>query len=241
MVPCGVDNDLFTPEGPVAEKSARHRILSVGRFVPRKGFDDMVRAMPSIPNAELVIVGGPDRAQLETDPEACRLRALAEDLGVGRRVRLRGSVAREDMPAMLRSADVVACTPWYEPFGIVPLEAMACGIPVVASAVGGMLDTVVDDVTGRLIPPKKPSEIAAAINPLLRDSFLRQSLGMAGRDRVCARYSWDRVAADTMHIYDLVAEAQVPAGVDRMIGHLDAAALTEVGLTYVGDGIPGGF
>jgi glycosyltransferase involved in cell wall biosynthesis len=73
-----------------------------------------------------------------------------------------------------------------------------------------MLDTVVDDVTGRLIPPKKPSEIAAAINPLLRDSFLRQSLGMAGRDRVCARYSWDRVAADTMHIYETVAQAQYP-------------------------------
>ena len=215
VVPCGVDKDLFQPEGPTAEKSAKHRILSVGRFVPRKGFDDMVRAMPSIPNAELVIVGGPDKAELESDPEARRLRALAKQLGVGRRVHLRGSVAREDMPALLRSADVVACTPWYEPFGIVPLEAMACGVPVVASAVGGMLDTVVDDVTGRLIPPKKPGAIAAAINPLLRDAFLRQSMGLAGRDRVCARYSWDRVAADTMRIYETVAQvdsAQVSTG-----------------------------
>lgn len=109
------------------------------------------------------------------------------------------------MPALLRSADVVACIAWYEPFGLVALEAMACGVPVVASAAGGMLDTVVDDVTGRLIPPKKLAEIAAAINPLLRDSFLRQSLGLAGRDRVCARYSWDRVAEDMMRIYDTVA------------------------------------
>ncbi|MDT5096482.1 MAG: D-inositol-3-phosphate glycosyltransferase [Mycobacterium sp.] len=210
VVPCGVDNDLFRPEGPVAEKSAKHRILSVGRFVPRKGFDDMVRAMPSIPNAELVIVGGPDRTALDSDPEARRLRELANQLGVARRVRLHGSVAREHMPALLRSADVVACTPWYEPFGIVPLEAMACGVPVVASAVGGMLDTVVHDVTGRLIPPRKPAEIAAAINPLLRDSFLRQALGLAGRDRVCARYSWDRVAVDTMRIYETVAQVNYP-------------------------------
>ncbi len=210
VVPCGVDKDLFQPDGPAARKTAKHRILSVGRFVPRKGFDDMVRAMPSISNAELVIVGGPEKAQLGSDPEACRLQELAKKLGVSRRVHLHGPVAREDMPAMLRSADVVACTPWYEPFGIVPLEAMACGVPVVASAVGGMLDTVVDDVTGRLIPPKKPAEIAAAINPLLRDSFLRQSFGLAGRDRVCARYSWDRVAQDTLHIYDAVAQAHHP-------------------------------
>jgi glycosyltransferase involved in cell wall biosynthesis len=124
---------------------------------------------------------------------------------------LYGSVAREDMPAILRSADVVACTPWYEPFGIVPLEAMACGVPVVASAVGGMLDTVVHEVTGRLVKPKSPLDVAAAINQLLRDDFLRQSLGAAGRDRAKARYTWDRIAADTLRIYDRL----VPAGYPR--------------------------
>jgi glycosyltransferase involved in cell wall biosynthesis len=112
------------------------------------------------------------------------------------------------MPALLRSADVVACTPWYEPFGIVPLEAMACGIPVVASAVGGMLDTVVHDVTGRLVAPKHPSDTADALYPLLRDAFLRRSLGAAGRDRARSRYSWDRIAGATMRIYD----GLVPAG-----------------------------
>jgi len=97
---------------------------------------------------------------------------------------------------------VVACTPWYEPFGIVPLEAMGCGVPVVASAVGGMLDTVVHDVTGRLVTPRRPRECAEAVTTILRDSFLRRSLGLAGRDRACARYSWDRVAADTLRIYE---------------------------------------
>jgi D-inositol-3-phosphate glycosyltransferase len=211
VVPCGVNLDLFTPEGPRAPRTDLHRIVSVGRLVPRKGFDDVVRALPVIPNTELVIVGGPDKSGLEFDPEVRRLRDLAVELGVADRVRLYGSVAREDMPALLRSADVVACTPWYEPFGIVPLEAMACGIPVVASAVGGMLDTVVHDVTGRLVPAKRPSDTADAIYPLLRDSFLRRSLGAAGRDRARSRYSWDRIAGDTLRIYDRL----VPAGYAR--------------------------
>lgn len=214
VVPCGVDLDLFTPDGPRAARSARHRIVSVGRFVPRKGFDVVVRALPAIPDAELVLVGGPDRADVAADPEARRLRELAERLGVGDRVVFQGSVARADMPALLRSADVVACTPWYEPFGIVPLEAMACGVPVVAAAVGGMLDTVVHDVTGRLVTPKRPAEVADSINTLLHDEFLRQSLGAAGRDRARARYSWDRVAADTLRIYDRLVPAYqgTPAG-----------------------------
>ncbi|TFV58621.1 glycosyltransferase family 1 protein [Mycobacterium sp. PS03-16] len=209
VVPCGVDLDLFTPDGPRAERgAARHRIVSVGRFVPRKGFDVVIRALPAIPDAELVLVGGPDRAEVDADPEARRLRALAEELGVSDRVVFQGAVARADMPAMLRSADVVACTPWYEPFGIVPLEAMACGVPVVAAAVGGMLDTVVHDVTGRLVTPKRPGEVADAVNILLRDEFLRQSLGAAGRDRARARYSWDRIAADTLRIYDRLVPAE---------------------------------
>ncbi|BBY17288.1 glycosyltransferase [Mycolicibacterium litorale] len=212
VVPCGVDLDLFTPDGPRAERGARYRVVSVGRFVPRKGFDVVVRALPAIPDAELVLVGGPDRSEVEADPEARRLRDLAERLGVSDRLVFQGAVARADMPALLRSADVVACTPWYEPFGIVPLEAMACGVPVVAAAVGGMLDTVVHDVTGRLVTPKRPVEVAESINTLLHDEFLRQSLGAAGRDRARARYSWDRVAADTLRIYDRLVPAAYQAG-----------------------------
>lgn len=204
VVPCGVDVNLFRPDGPKAARSGLHRIVSVGRFVPRKGFDIVIRALPTIPDTELVIVGGPDPAGLDSDPEACRLRELARRLGVEHRVKLYGAVARSDMPALLRSADVVACTPWYEPFGIVPLEAMACGVPVVASAVGGMLDTVVHDVTGRLVTPKRPDRVAEAVNDLLRDEFLRQSLGAAGRDRARSRYTWDRIAADTLRVYDRV-------------------------------------
>jgi D-inositol-3-phosphate glycosyltransferase len=205
VVPCGVDEVLFTPAGPRAAKGAEHRIVSVGRLLPRTGFDILVRALPMIPRAELVIIGGPESPNLDSDPEACRLRDLAARLGVARRLHLYGSVDRADMPALLRSADVVVCSSAYEPSGAVALEAMACGVPMVASAVGAMVDTVVHDVTGRLVPPKDPERLADAINLLLRDSFLRRSFGAAGRDRAKARYSWDRVAADTLRIYDTLA------------------------------------
>ena len=205
VVPRGVDEVLFTPAGPQAAKGAEHRIVSVGRLLPRKGFDILVRALPMIPRAELVIIGGPESPNLDFDPEACRLRDLAARLGVARRLHLYGSVDRADMPALLRSADVVVCSSSYEPSGAVALEAMACGVPVVASAVGAMVDTVVHDVTGRLVPPNDPDRLADAVNLLLRDSFLRQSFGASGRDRTKARYSWDRVAADTLRVYDTLA------------------------------------
>lgn len=205
VVPCGVDVDLFTPVGPTAPPSQRHRIVSVGRLLPHKGFDTIIRALPSIPGSELVLIGGPQRSELELDAEARRLRRIAEGVRVSDRVIMSGSIARADMPTQLRSADVVACTPCDGPFGIVALEAMACGVPVVASAVGGIRDTVVHDVTGYLVPPKRPAALAAAINTLNHDEFLRHSFGAAGRDRARSRYSWDRIAADTQRAYDRVA------------------------------------
>ncbi|MFC4000868.1 glycosyltransferase [Prauserella oleivorans] len=207
VVPCGVDLTRFTPHGESAPRSGRHRLLAVGRLVPRKGFDVAIAALRSLPDTELVIAGGPQQGRLAEDAEACRLRAVAEDLGVADRVDFRGQVARDDMPALIRSADVVVCTPWYEPFGIVPLEAMACGVPVVASAVGGLTDTVVDGVTGMLVPPKRPEAVASAVRRLLSDKAMCDAFGIAGADRARCRYSWDRVATDTYRIYESVVPA----------------------------------
>lgn len=102
---------------------------------------------------------------------------------------------------MLKSADVVVSVPWYEPFGIVPVEAMACGRAVVVSAVGGHLDTVEDGVTGRLVPPRDHAALTAALTQLLADPGLRRKPGTAGAARAAARYSWDRIAAEIEAVY----------------------------------------
>jgi D-inositol-3-phosphate glycosyltransferase len=212
IVPCGVDLGRFTTDGPVARRRERHRLVTVGRLVPRKGFDVAITALAQLPGTELVIAGGPERDRLPRNPEAKRLRELAGRLGVGDRVRWPGRVSREDLPALLRSADAVVCTPLYEPFGIVALEAMACGVPVVAAAVGGLADTVVDGVTGVLVRPGRPKELASRVRRLLDDPALRHAYGTAGHDRATARYSWDRVAADTLRAYHkLVPETAITA------------------------------
>jgi glycosyltransferase involved in cell wall biosynthesis len=203
VVPCGVDTKLFAQIGPVAQRTAPHRIVSVGRLVRRKGFEDLITALPLVPDTELVIAGGPP--VLKSDPEAQRLLACADAHGVSDRVHLIGQVARTDMPALLRSADVVACVPWYEPFGIVPLEAMACGVPVVASAVGGLTDTVVNGVTGVLTPPRDPRALGRVLRRVIADRSRRMAYGMAGQDRVDARYTWDEIAARTELVYQRVA------------------------------------
>jgi len=201
VVPCGVDPKLFHP-APTPHRP--RRVVSVGRLVPRKGFEDLITALKMVPQAELVIAGGPPAHRLRSDHEAQRLRAHAEALGVSDRVRLIGRVARQDMPGLLCSAEVVACTPWYEPFGIVPLEAMACGVPVVASMVGGIKDTVVDGVTGKLVPPRDPEKLAKELRFLLANDFLRNAFGIAGADRVSACYTWAEVARRTEELYERV-------------------------------------
>src|SRR5207342_929526 len=155
----------------------------------------------------------PPAGELAGDPEARRLTALAERAGVAGRVRLLGRVGRGDLPSLYRSADLVVNVPWYEPFGIVPLEAMACGVPVVASAVGGLVDTVVDGVTGAHVPPRRPGLLAAALAGLLADPERRADLGAAGSLRARRRYGWDRIARSTLEVY-----AGLPAGITGAAG-----------------------
>jgi glycosyltransferase involved in cell wall biosynthesis len=201
VVPCGVDTRVFTPDGPVAPKNGRLRLLSLGRLVERKGVATVIAALARLPTAELVVAGGPDRADLDTSADYGRLREAASLHGVAERVIFAGSVARPDVPALIRSADVVVCVPWYEPFGIVPLEAMACGVPVVASAVGGLTDSIVDRQTGWLVPARDPVTLADALGQLLADPGKRAALGAAGVQRARRQYSWRRVAAQTEAVY----------------------------------------
>jgi len=209
VVPCGVDRRRFTADGPAeARPEGVGRLLTACRLVERKGIGDAIAALARIPRAELHVAGGPPPEALGADPEARRLRALAERLGVAGRLVLRGRVDRERMPALMRSADAVVCAPWYEPFGIVPLEAMACGVPVVATAVGGQIDSVVHGVTGLHVPARDPAALAAAVAELLADPQLRSELGDAGRRRAQRLYDFDRIAAMTHDVYAELAGAR---------------------------------
>jgi D-inositol-3-phosphate glycosyltransferase len=202
VVPCGVDLGLFRPDGPAEPRdSGRSRLLVVSRLVERKGIGSVITALAELPGTELVVAGGPPARRLAEDPEARRLAALAERLGLAGRVRFRGQVEPGDLPALYRSADLVVCVPWYEPFGIVPLEAMACGVPVVASAVGGLVDSVVDGVAGVHVPPRRPDLLASVLAGLLADPARRAALGAAGARRARRRYRWDRIARGTLDVY----------------------------------------
>ncbi|MDQ1500205.1 MAG: hypothetical protein QOD57_2400 [Actinomycetota bacterium] len=222
VVPCGVDLDHFTTVGPAEPRTGdRPRVVVVTRLVERKGVGNVVAALADLPGVELVVAGGPDRAGLDRDPEAQRLMGLARHYGVDGRIDFRGRIPHDDVPALFRSADVVVTCPWYEPFGMVPLEAMACGVPVVASAVGGMLDTVVDGMTGLLVPPRCPQRIAEAVAELLDDPARRAAMGSAAAERA-RMYRWDRVGASTLDVYrGVLSLAPIPI---TWPGQLAAAA-----------------
>lgn len=215
VVPCGVDTGHFRPGAGGSGTGAGPpvggpRLLAVGRLVPRKGFEAAVRAVAQLPGARLDIAGGPEPDRLTSDPEAVRLRRLAAECGAGDRVRLLGGVPYERMPEVMRGATVLLSTPVYEPFGIVPLEAMACAVPVVATGVGGQRDTVADGVTGRLVPADDPGALARTTGELLGDPARLASFGEAGRRRVLERFTWERVADGAERMYVRVA-APAPA------------------------------
>jgi glycosyltransferase involved in cell wall biosynthesis len=211
LVPCGVDirtfrpmdrrearNELGLPQGPT--------VVYVGRLVPRKGVDTLVEAFALLPrrlNTRLVIVGGEPGG--EGSAEVARLSALARGLMVKKRVSFIGSRPQQDLYRYYGAADAAVTVPHYEPFGMTPLEAMACGVPVVGSRVGGIKTSVVDGETGYLIPPKDPKALAGRLLRLLSDGALRDRMGCAGRRRVEEHYTWKRIATLAAITFSAVA------------------------------------
>ncbi|MFE3451794.1 glycosyltransferase [Nonomuraea sp. NPDC059194] len=202
VIPCGVDVDRFRRQGSAAARGTRKRLLHVGPLSPDRGAHTVVRALAAVPEAELVLAGGPPADGLEEDREARRLRTLAEQAGVADRVSVLGRVPKVSVARLMRSADLVMTLPREAPEGIVALEAMACGVPVIASAVGAHLDAVVDGVTGILVPPDRPAQTARLIRELLADPTRRTALGYAGADRARSRYSWERVSQELLRVYE---------------------------------------
>ena len=207
IVPWGVDTDLFTPEGPVAKRNGRPRLLTATDLTQRKPLETLLRALTKVPDAELLVVGGPAEAELSKDDNYVKLAKFAATLGITDRVIFTGKVEYADMPPLLRSADLVISTCQYEPSGTTSLQAMACGTPVIAPPVGGHMDAVVDGTTGIIIPPDRPALLAQRIRQLLAHPMLIEAYGVAAVDRVRSRYSWDRIAGETLAVYDRVTQA----------------------------------
>jgi glycosyltransferase involved in cell wall biosynthesis len=218
VIPCGVDTTAFRPVPDRARNATAEdgpSLLFLGRLVERKGIGNVLEALAQLPGVRLSVAGGPARGELERDPDVRRLRLLADRFGVADRVTFLGAVSRADVPGVMAAADIVVAVPWYEPFGIVPVEAMACGRPVVGSAVGGLLDTVVPGVTGELVPPRRPDLLAPVLRDLLADPDRRTAYGRAGRRRAVRHYQWSRVAAATERVYAAVADTTLAAGAAR--------------------------
>lgn len=205
IVPCGVDVSLFRPDGPALPRHAAHRVAVVGRLVERKGVADAVEALRWLPDTELVVAGGPGPDALAADPDVCRLKAVAARYGLVEQVRFLGHLSRAELPALLRSADAVVSVPYYEPFGMVPLEAMACGVPPVVSAVGGLQESVLDERTGLHVPPGDPLSLADALARLFGDPSVARRLGSAAVRRARAVYCWPRIAELTLEGYHQAA------------------------------------
>ncbi|GAA5070745.1 glycosyltransferase involved in cell wall biosynthesis [Thermocatellispora tengchongensis] len=217
VVPCGIDIERYRRHGPAAARGKRPRLLHIGPLGREHGAHTAVRALEGVADAELVIAGGPPAERLGTDMEAHRLRILAKEVGVDDRVTILGQVSPATAAKLIRSADAVLSLPEEAAAGVVALEAMACGVPVIASAVGAHLDAVLDGVTGVLVPPGHPARTARLARELLADPTRRAALGYAGADRVRSRYSFERISHELLRVYEEALETS------RSSRHLTAA------------------
>ena len=215
VVPCGFNVHEFYPIDKLLARMvvnldvSENIILQLGRVVPRKGIDNVIHALArlrktSLP-VKLVIVGG-EREDPDTDDdhEVVRLKVVARNEGVEDSVRFVGKKSRHILKYYYAAADIFVTTPWYEPFGITPLEAMACGTPVIGSNVGGIKYSVEDGKTGFLVPPNDPDSLALKIYELLYDHTLLEDMRANAIKRVNLLFTWSKVASMMSAVYDRV-------------------------------------
>ena len=224
VIPSAVNTSVFRP---VPRDEARRRIgleadgpvvVYVGRMLPRKDVRNVVRALALLVRergvpATLLLVGGesaePDAA---ATPEIGVLRSLAAELGIADRVRFIGKRQADELRYYYCAGDVAVTTPWYEPCGLTPLEGMACGRPVIGSAVGGITFTISDGKTGYLVPPRDPAALAERLHTLLADTAQRERMGHAARARVEREFTWPLVAQRTAVLYEALLAGRAESG-----------------------------
>lgn len=235
VIPSAVNTKIYTP---VEKAKARKRIgldtegrviVYIGRMLPRKDIRNIVRALALLmqqneqaahtfaESLTLLVVGGetvdPDP---EATPEIGELQKLAAELGVTDHVRFVGKRQPNELRYYYGAGDVTVTTPWYEPFGLTPLEAMACGRPVIGSAVGGLTFTIQDGETGFLVPPRDPEALAACLYHLLTQPELYAQMGVNARARVEREFTWSIVAMRTAALYDAVLAERTPETIETL-------------------------
>lgn len=203
----GVDLELFRPDRPVDEgaRGGPVRCLAAARLVRRKGVHDLLTAWARLPRGRyrLEIAGEGGEEQ--------RLRRRAEELGVAGEVNFLGVLGRAELAARLRETDLFTLVPYSEAFGNVFAEALASGVPVVASPVGGIPTIVRDPENGRLVPPGRPDRIATAIRHLGERPELRRSIGRRNRARAEERFRWSGMARSYVGVYEAAMAARAGA------------------------------
>ncbi len=221
IIPCGTDIRRF---GSLTKEAARAAIgidadalmvFYVGRFDERKGIETLVRA---VGQSQLrgqqklkLVIGGGSRPGQSDGIERERIEGIVAELGISEITTFPGRIGDDLLPAYYTAADVCVVPSHYEPFGLVAIEAMACGTPVVASDVGGLQFTVVPEETGLLAPPKDEAAFATAIDRILLNPEWRNQLGKNARARVESKFSWDGVANQLSELYTTLIEEPVTA------------------------------
>lgn len=205
IIPCGVNTEEVYPVNKELARTLlklppdEKILLQLGRMVQRKGIDNVIKTLSMLKDrkVQLIIVGGGD----DTTVEMNRLMRLAKKAGVESRVTFTGQRDRWELKYYYAAADLFITTPWYEPFGITPLEAMACGTPVIGSNVGGIKYSVADGQTGILVPPQDPDMLCRAIDSLLRAPVLMKQMSENAIKRVNTLFTWELVAQKMQMVY----------------------------------------
>lgn len=222
IIPCGFDPAEFWPLDKILARVAlglapdQPLLLQLGRMVPRKGVDTVIRALSRLQTRSalmphLLIVGG---ESAQPDPkitvEIGRLQAIAAEEGVSDQITFVGQRGRDVLRYYYSAADIFITTPWYEPFGITPVEAMACGTAVIGSRVGGVKFTVADGETGYLVTPNDPAAIADRITQLYAQPQRLHQLQNQAIQRANSLFTWEKVTDAVARLYDQVITTHQP-------------------------------
>ena len=214
IIPPGVDVSHFYPIPKdearqfIGLEAHQRMVLFVGRIEPLKGVDTLLRAMSCLKFQSvlhpvyLAIIGGePDADPDEMTAEMVRLQQLCDDLCMGQTVIFLGKRAQDTLPYYYSAAEVLVMPSFYESFGMVALEAMACGTPVIASQVGGLAFLVRDGETGYHVPEGDPSALCDKLTLLLSDRELRERMGKCAAE-YAQGYNWEKIAAQIVGVYE---------------------------------------